>query len=136
MTVAVTEAPACAVVVFTASVGLVTIVNGSAADVPPPGGGVKTVTCALPTAATSLAGIVACSSVEFVNVVGRSAPFNRTTDDEMKLLPLTISVNDETPAATLAGLSEMIAGRRLYVGSTVTAALVAARAPLTKSRNS
>jgi hypothetical protein len=39
------------------------IANVSAFDVPPPGDGEKTVTCALPAAATSLAGIEAISCV-------------------------------------------------------------------------
>ena len=45
-------------------------------EVPPPGAGVKTVTCAVPIAAMSLARMDACNCVEFTNVVARVAPFH------------------------------------------------------------
>src|SRR5688500_18803466 len=52
-------------------------VNGRAADAPPPGVGVKTLTCAAPPTAISLAGMAAMRSVELTNEVGRGAPFQR-----------------------------------------------------------
>src|SRR2546423_14966378 len=73
------------------------IVNGSAADVPPPGVGEKTLTCAIPTDATSAAPIAACSCVALTNVVGRLVPFQRTTDEATKPAPLTVSMNAALP---------------------------------------
>jgi hypothetical protein len=80
-------------------------VNVSGSDVPPPGAGVKTVTLADPAAATSTAVIDARTCVADTNVVGRLAPFQRTLDDDTKLLPLTVRVNAADPAFTEAGES-------------------------------
>src|SRR5260221_12086776 len=71
VSVTVTLEPGAAVVVLTVSTGGGAIVNGSAADVPPPGAGVKTVTCAVAGAATSAAPIDARSCVLLTNVVAR-----------------------------------------------------------------
>src|SRR5437773_2492876 len=87
VSVTVTGDPAVTLVALTVSAGGVTIVNGRAADAPPPGGGVKTVTCAAPTAAISLAAIAACRFVSPTKVVGRSTPFQRTLEEPVKLLP-------------------------------------------------
>ena len=49
-------------------------------------------------------GIVACNCVPPMHVVWRTAPFQRTCDPLMKLLPLTVNVNPAPPApAALAG---------------------------------
>src|SRR4029450_12271132 len=56
------------------------IVNAKLPDVPPPGAGVNTDTCAGPPVAISAPSIAAWSSVELTNVVIRFAPFHRTTD--------------------------------------------------------
>ena len=72
------------------------IVKVSALEVPPPG--FTTLTCAVPAAAMSLAGIAAVSCVALTNVVVRAAPFHCTTEPETKLLPLTVSVNAGPPA--------------------------------------
>ena len=66
------------------------MVKLSVLEVPPPGDGLKTVTAATPALAMSPAGIEAVSRVEPRNVVARSPPFQRTTDPETKLLPLTV----------------------------------------------
>src|SRR5688500_12911998 len=66
------------------------MVKVSAADVPPPGAGVDTVTRALPAVATSLALIAAWSWVPLTHVVGRPAPFQRTSDEATKLVPVTV----------------------------------------------
>src|SRR5437867_2157108 len=58
--------------------------------VPPPAAGLKSVTALLDALPISLAGIEAVSWVELTNVVVRSAPFQRTTDPAMKMLPLTV----------------------------------------------
>src|SRR5216117_1711707 len=66
------------------------MVKPAALEVPPPGEGLKTVTEAEPPLATSLARMEAVSLVSLTKVVARSAPFQRTTDPEMKLVPLTV----------------------------------------------
>jgi hypothetical protein len=79
-------------------------------EVPPPGEGLKTVTAALPALAISVAGIEAVSWLPLAKVVGRLDPFQRTTDDEMKLLPLTVSIKAGPPAVTDEGLMPVMAG--------------------------
>ena len=101
--VTVTLEPGAAVVALTDSVGAVAMVNVNAAEVPPPGAGVKTDTCAVPTAAMSAAAIAACSCVALTNVVARSDPFQRTTDAFVNDEPFTVNVNPEPPAIVAAG---------------------------------
>src|SRR5579864_541552 len=52
------------------------IVKVNALDVPPPGGGVTTLTIAVPAAAISAAVIAACKLVLEANVVVRALPFH------------------------------------------------------------
>ena len=111
-------------VVLTESDGSWLIENGVGPDSPPPGGGLFTVTCAVPIAAISLAGIAACSCVALTKVVVRSAPFQRTTDEARKLLPMTVSVKAVPPTFAEAGDSDVTAGPP---GTTVTVGLVATR---------
>src|SRR5262245_17688226 len=114
-------------VVFTLSEGVPPIVNGSPPDVPPPGAGEHTVTCPVPVVATSVAGIAADSCVLLTNVVGRSAPFHRTTDAATKLLPLATSVNAAPSVGALPGVSDVRTGVPLGPAPTVTGGLVAPR---------
>jgi len=79
-------------------------------DVPPPGGGLNTVTCAVPTSRMSVAGIAALTSVGDTYVVGRSAPFQRTTDVVTNLVPVTVSVNPSPPRLADGGLMLVIVG--------------------------
>src|SRR5262249_35509468 len=79
------------------------IVNVTGFDSPPPAGGVKTVTVALPTLAMSSTGIAAVSCVLLPNEVGRAAPFQRTTESETKFCPVTVKVNAGPPACALLG---------------------------------
>jgi hypothetical protein len=58
----------------------------------------------------SLVGTRTESCVELTKVVGRSAPFHRTTELELKLSPFTTSVNDDVPIKTLAGDKELTTG--------------------------
>src|SRR5688572_6646837 len=100
--------------------------KNSGADVPPPGGGVATVTSAVPTAAMSALPIVARSSVLLTNVVARLAPPHCTTDDGVKPLPATVSVKLEPPAAAPDGVSDDASGAGAGVTTvTVTGALTA-----------
>ena len=78
--------------------------NVTAFDAPPPG--FVTVICASPPLAMSLAGMDAVSRVLLTKVVGRVAPFHRTTEPETKLLPFTVSVNAGPPTAASAGDSD------------------------------
>jgi hypothetical protein len=78
----------------------------AAAEVPPPGAGVKTVMAAGPAVASSLVGIAAVSRLALTSVVARSLPFQRTTEDARKLAPLTVSVKFGAP--TVAVLGEMV----------------------------
>jgi hypothetical protein len=72
-------------------------------DVPPPGAGVKTVTGIDPAVAMSAAAMVARSCVVPTTVVGRAAPFQRTTEAATKPLPFTVSINPWLPATALLG---------------------------------
>jgi hypothetical protein len=86
------------------------IVNVIAAEVPPPGVGVTTVTAAVPPLAMSLAGIWAVSCVALANVVDTGVPFQFTTDAETKLDPFAVKVNPLPPGAAVVGLIEVSAG--------------------------
>src|SRR5688572_5092019 len=63
----------------------------------------------------SLAEIAACTSVLLTNVVPRSAPFHRTTDDATKLVPVAVSVNPPEPATASFGEMELNAGAGLSI---------------------
>src|SRR3989442_544250 len=104
----------------TADVGLMLLMAGAgftgvmvklaALEVPPPGGGLKTVTEAEPALATSLAGMEAVSLVSLTKAVARSAPFQRTTDPAMKLAPLTVRLKAGAPACADVGLMAVMFG--------------------------
>src|SRR2546428_12265582 len=72
-------------------------------DVPPPGGGLNTVTRAIPAMATSVAGIAALNCVAETYVVARSCPFHRTTEPVTKFVPVTVSVNPGPTATACVG---------------------------------
>jgi hypothetical protein len=80
------------------------MMNVAAAEVPPPGAGLTTVTLAVPAAAMSVAGIVAVSCVGETNVVARAAPFQFTVEPLTKLPPLAVSVAAGPPAVAPDGL--------------------------------
>jgi len=79
-------------------------------DEPPPCGALNTVTWAVPAEAVSPAGMAAVNFVSLTNVVVRSLPFQRTTEEEIKPLPFTVSVKAPDPAATLVGEIDVMAG--------------------------
>src|SRR5204862_4723802 len=93
---------------------------------PPPGDGVKTLSCAVPTDATSKDGTLIRSCVALTYVVVRLTPFHRATDDETKPLPLSVSVIG-TPATAGAGVSDVRVGTGYGACATVIDGLVAAR---------
>ena len=88
------------------------IVNVLAADVPPPGVGVNTVTDAVPAVAMSAAVIWACSWPWLTKVVVRLLPFHRTTEVIAKLLLFEVAVRVKAapPAVTLVGEIELRVG--------------------------
>jgi len=79
------------------------IVKVSEFDVPPPGVGFTTVTETVPPAATSDARIVAVKVVLEMKLVVRLKPPHSTCDDEMKPVPVSVSVKPELPAAVDVG---------------------------------
>lgn len=59
---------------------LLLMVKGTAFEVPPPGAGLNTVTCAVPALAMSGARMEACNCVLLTNTVLRLLSFQRTSD--------------------------------------------------------
>src|SRR2546422_830990 len=82
----------------------------TALDVPPPGGGLNTVTRAVPAVTRSVAGITAVSCVAETYVVARSAPSPRTPAPATKFVPVTVSVNAGAPATAKTGFSPVVVG--------------------------
>ena len=95
--------------------GLLLIVNVCALEAPPPGVGLKTVTGAVPAVAMSFARICAWSWVLLRKVVVRIAPFQRTTDELLKFVPVAVSVNAALPASALGGEIELSVGTGLLI---------------------
>src|SRR3989454_1016756 len=91
--------------------------NVCAAEVPPPGVGVNTVTCGVPAVAMSAAGIAAVSWVALMKVVVRAAPFHCTALPFTNPVPFTVSVKPAPPKGVLAGDSEEIVGAALLIES-------------------
>src|SRR5437867_1127306 len=100
----------------TAGTGLL-IENVKAPDVPPSGPDRTTVTCAVPTAARSEAGMAAVSRAVLTNVVVRAAPFHCTVSPRRKLPPFTVSVKAAPPTVALFGVSPVIVGMGLLTGN-------------------
>jgi hypothetical protein len=89
------------------------IVKVRAVEVPPPEGGLNTVTWTVPADAMSVPGRLAVNFVALTNVVVRLLPFHCTTDAEIKFVPFTVSVNAAPPAAALPGDKPLTAGAGL-----------------------
>src|SRR6266850_7703923 len=79
-------------------------------EVPPPGVGVNAVTEAVPPVAMSEAGMAAVSWPAETRVVGRLAPFQRTTEPLTKFVPLTVRVNAGPPAVADIGFRLVVVG--------------------------
>src|SRR2546421_117816 len=90
-------------------------VKACAAEAPPPGAGVTTVTCGVPAAATSAAATAAVICVALTKTVVRAAPFQRTLEPVTKLVPLTVSVDAAPPTPALEGESDASVGTGLVI---------------------
>ena len=66
-------------------------------EVPPPGAGFATVTCAVPGLAMSVAVIAACTWVPRTKVVVRFEPFHFTCEVETNPVPCTVRVKSVPP---------------------------------------
>ena len=86
-----------------------------AAEMPPPGAGVTTVTWAVPAVAISAAEMAAVSWVVLTKVVVRVVPFQLITEAVTKLLPVTVKVNPAPPAVALVGERVLSTGTGLFV---------------------
>ena len=91
------------------------IVKVTEFEVPPPGGGLTTVTDAVPAVATFAAGTIAVSLIEETNVVVRAKPFQLTVEVETKLVPFTVRANWALPAMVEAGLIDVMVGSGLLI---------------------
>ena len=86
----------------------------AAFDVPPPGVGLNTVTCAVPPVAISAAVMAAVTWAPLTKVVVRLKPFHCTTEAPTKFEPFTVSVKADPPARALGGESVVIPGTGLF----------------------
>jgi hypothetical protein len=94
----------------------VLILKVDAADAPPPGAGLLTVTLAVLALVMSEPGTETVSCEALTYFVASAAPFQFTADAETKLLPFTVRVKVVPPAVTLEGTSDAIAGTGLGLG--------------------
>ena len=77
--------------------------NFIAAEVPPPGAGLATVTSAVPALAKSAAGTAAVSLAAPAYVVASATPFQLTFDAATNPVPVTVSVNAAPPSLPVVG---------------------------------
>src|SRR6185436_20616867 len=89
--------------------GLLTL-KVCAAELPPPGAGLVTVTVAPPVAPRSLAGTLAVRLVLLTKVVVSAAPFQLTTLPLTKFDPVTVRVNAAPPMIPAEGEIELTLG--------------------------
>jgi len=89
------------------------IVKVSEFEVPPPGAGVTTSTEAVPAVAISIAGTMAVSSPDEINVVASGEPFQYAVDDAKKFDPSNVNVNCAPPIVVEVGLRELRIGVEL-----------------------
>lgn len=89
------------------------IVNVIVAEVPPPGEGLTTATCATPALAKSATVAVTCKSVELTNVVGREVLFHCTVDPDTNPEPDTVTCVAAEPARDELGEMPLTTGMGL-----------------------
>jgi hypothetical protein len=90
--------------------GAATIAKVCAAEVPPPGLGLVTVTFALPTEAMSLAGMLAVISVALTHEDISVVPFHSTVAPFSKFEPFKTRLRATLPATALEGAIDARAG--------------------------
>src|SRR5688572_291704 len=98
------------------------MVNTIAFDVPPPGAGLCTLTCAVPATEKSLTGIDASRIVVLISRVVRSAPFQRTIENALNPEPITRSASGPTLARPCVGSVALMVGAGLVMGTNVASA--------------
>lgn len=91
--------------------------NETISEVPPPGGGLDIVTCAMPLELIFEAGILARTCVELTKVVATSVPFQRMFAPLTNCEPLTLRVNEAEPASALEGESDVAIGIGLFTAN-------------------
>src|SRR5215831_12167357 len=79
-------------------------------ELPPPGGGLFTVTERVRANATKLAGSVAVRVVELLNEVATVTPFTITIEEPIKFVPITAKVTLFNPTGIDDGFSTVIVG--------------------------
>jgi len=97
------------------------IVNVSAAEVPPPGNGLNTVTKMAPPVARSPVGTTAVTSVALTNVVVNATPFQSTTVPAKKFVPVSVSVKAALPAFAVVGESRPKVGNGSLIVNVIAA---------------
>jgi len=85
------------------AVAILLTIKVCAAEVPPPGTGLTTVTKDVVGVARSDARMVAVSIVFEINVVVLTEPFHRTEEEALKFAPVSVSVKPLLPAIAEAG---------------------------------
>ncbi len=101
--------------------------NVWAAEVPPPGVGLKTVILYDPAVSKSDAGIIAVNCEALTNVVVLAEPAKLTTEEGIKFVPLTVKVNCASPTAADVGEIEIVVGTGFPPVVTVTIPVVSAK---------
>jgi hypothetical protein len=96
--------------------GLLTV-SVCAPDVPPPGPGFTTVMESVPPTVISAAGTVMVTVVLEISVVTNGTPLKSTVEEALKLVPVTVSVNDDPPAVVEVGEMELVVGTGLLIVS-------------------
>ena len=84
-------------------------------DVPPPGVGFTTVIAGVPEDEISVESIAADTCVELIKVVVLAEPFILTTDEDIKLEPVTVNVKFDPPEQTDDGDNDVILGLGLLI---------------------
>ena len=97
------------------------IVSVRAAEVPPPGNGLNTVTKMAPPVARSPAGTKAVTCVALTIVVASATPFHSTTVPAKKFVPVSVSVKAALPAFAVVGESRPKVGNGSLIVNVIAA---------------
>ena len=108
--------------------------NVTAAEDPPPGAGLFTVTRLAELPVRSAAGSAAVISVLLTRVVTSGELFQLTTEPARKLVPFTSRVVAVAPAVTLVGLTLVIVGTGFRIGGGIVCVVVVPPQPVRNQR--